>query len=62
MLGNRGRKKDGWLCLPPEAMRILGLICMAAGVLLIVLFVPIRYWMALLGVILAVVGFWLFRG
>jgi len=61
MWGNRGRKTDGWLCLPPELLRGLGMVCIGAGILLIVIFVPLRYWMALIGMILSLVGIWLIR-
>ena len=52
----KGGKKSGWLCLPPGVLRIIGLILMAVGILLIVIFVPIEYWMALLGFLLLAAG------
>lgn len=44
------------LCLSPAALKKLGAILAAAGAVLIVIFVPIRYWMALLGLILLLAG------
>ena len=61
MWANRGRKTDGWLCLPPEILKALGMVCIAAGALLIIIFVPLKYWMALLGATLVFAGVWLLR-
>ena len=49
-------KGPGWLCLSPSALKTLGTIFAIAGALLIVIFVPIRYWMAMLGLILLLAG------
>ena len=45
-------KKLGGLCLSPCTIRIAGIVLIGTGALFILLFVPLRYWMALLGVIL----------
>lgn len=55
MCMNRGNPLER-LCLTPRAMKTLGTVFAAAGAVLIVVFVPFRYWMALLGVILLLAG------
>jgi len=42
-------------------VRVLGLFLMAIGGLLIVVFVPFQVWLALIGAILAALGFVLWR-
>ncbi len=52
-----GRGKGiGWLCIPPSVLRGIALGMIAAGVLLLLLFVPARYWLALLGILLILAG------
>ncbi len=46
----------GWLCISPFTLRCIALSMIALGILLIVLFVPLRYWLALLGLLLIAVG------
>ena len=45
-----------WLCLSPCAVRRLGMLFAVVGGLLIIIFVPFRYWMALMGMILLLAG------
>ena len=45
-----------WLCLSPCMVKRLGTVFAVAGGLLIIVFVPVRYWMALLGLILLLSG------
>ena len=52
-------KASGRICVPPELLRTAGWICIAAGGALIVVFVPLKYWMALIGAGLVAVGIWL---
>lgn len=52
---NRGNPLE-WLYLTPRAMKTLGTVFAVAGAVLIIVFVPVRYWMALLGVILLLAG------
>lgn len=52
----KGGKKPNWLCQPPGTLKMAGLILIAAGLLLVVIFVPIKYWMALLGFLLLAAG------
>ena len=49
-------KLPEWLCLSPDMVRRLGTVFAVVGGLLIVVFVPVRYWMALLGLILLLAG------
>jgi len=51
-----GAKLPEWLCLSPCMVRRLGTVFAVIGGLLIVVFVPFRYWMALLGLILLLAG------
>lgn len=60
---NRNPKICGWLCISPFALRCIAIGMIALGILLILLFVPVRYWLALLGLILIAVGaavYWFF--
>ncbi len=45
-----------WLSLSPCMVRRIGTVFAVMGALLIVVFVPIRYWMALIGLILLLSG------
>ena len=49
-------KMPEWLCLSPCVVKRLGTVFAVVGALLIIVFVPIRYWMALLGLILLLAG------
>ena len=52
-----GRSKGcGWLCISPSVLKCVAMGMIAAGVLLVVLFVPAKYWMALLGMLLIAAG------
>lgn len=55
-MGMKSGKRPGWLCQPPGTLKMVGLILIAAGLLLVVVFVPIKYWMALLGFLLIATG------
>ena len=52
---NKG-KKGGGICLSPGAIRLLGAALIAVGVLVIIAFIPLEYWMALLGLIILAAG------
>ncbi len=43
-----------WLCGP--RLKWLGITLAAIGLLLLIIFVPIQFWLALLGVLLIVLG------
>ena len=49
-------KPPEWLCLSPGTLRKLGVTFAVMGGILIVIFVPFRYWMALIGMILLLAG------
>ena len=50
-------KSGGFGCRVPCALvRLAGAVLIAAGALLALIFIPIRLWLALLGVALAAVG------
>jgi len=49
-------KMPEWLSLSPCMVRRIGTVFAVMGALLIVVFVPIRYWMALIGLILLLSG------
>lgn len=49
-------KGNGWLCLPPGVLRKIGIALAVVGGVLVVVFVPLRYWMALIGVMLLIIG------
>ena len=49
-------KMPEWLSMSPDVLRRLGTIFAVVGGLLIVVFVPVRYWLALLGLILLLAG------
>ena len=52
---NRERMPE-WLDLSPCMVRKLGAVFAVVGGILIVIFVPVRYWMALLGLLLLLAG------
>ena len=52
----KGGRRPGGLCLPPGTVRLIGWGLIALGILLVLASVPIRYWLALLGVIVFAVG------
>lgn len=55
-------KRAGFGCLVPCALvKMAGAVMVAVGVLLALIFIPIRMWLALLGVALAVAGALLMR-
>ncbi len=56
MCMKKNGKIPGWLCLPPAVIQMAGLVLIGGGVLLIVIFVPLRYWMAALGLVLLLAG------
>ena len=45
-----------WMSLSPCMVRKLGAVFAIVGGILIIVFVPVRYWMALLGLILLLAG------
>ena len=45
-----------WMSLSPCVVRKLGTVFAVVGGVLIIVFVPVRYWMALLGLILLLAG------
>lgn len=51
--------RPGWVCMPGNALRIVGNVLAVLGALLIVVFVPFRYWMALIGLILLLAGLYI---
>lgn len=55
MCMNHG-KKGGGVCLSRSVIRALGLAMIIIGVLVIVAFIPLRYWMALMGLALLAAG------
>ena len=55
-MGMKSGKQPGWLCLPPGTLKTAGLILIAAGLLLVIIFVPAKYWMAMLGFLLLAAG------
>lgn len=55
-------RKPGFGCsVPCFVVKIAGAALVVIGALLALIFIPIRLWMALLGVALAVVGVMMFR-
>ena len=44
------------MCLPEGILKIAGSVLAITGVILIVVFVPLRYWMALIGLIFLLGG------
>lgn len=55
MCMNKGKKSSG-VCLSQRAIHLMGLALIIVGMLVIIAFVPLRYWMALLGMILLAAG------
>lgn len=53
--GGRG----GWTCLPEGVLRIAGTVLAVVGAVLIIVFVPLRYWMALIGLAFLLVGIYI---
>ena len=49
-------KGNGWICLSPGVLRKLGIGLAVIGGVLVVIFVPLRYWMALIGLMLLISG------
>ena len=55
-------KRPGFgCCVPCYLVKISGAALAVAGVLLALIFIPMRMWLALLGVGLAAVGVFMFR-
>ena len=55
-------KNGGYGCLVPcGLMKLAGVVMIAAGALLALIFIPIRLWLALLGAALAAAGVLLVR-
>ena len=52
----RRGKGIGWLCIPPFVLKWIALGMIAAGILIILIFVPAQYWMALIGILLIAGG------
>lgn len=44
------------VCSPCAPLRILGVILMAAGALILIIFLPLRFWLSLLGAVLVALG------
>ena len=49
-------KMPEWMCMSPSVVKKLGTVFAVVGGILIIVFVPIEYWMALLGLILLLAG------
>lgn len=52
-----GRKGNCFrVCSPCAPLRILGVILIAAGALILIVFLPLRFWLSLLGAVLVALG------
>ena len=47
---------SGWFCLPPCVVNAVGCALIAIGILMIVVCIPARYWLALIGLVLLALG------
>ena len=56
MFMDRNGRKSNWFCLNQSALKSLGTLLVIVGGVLIIVFVPIRYWLALLGIVLFLAG------
>lgn len=44
------------VCSPCAPLRVLGIILIVAGSLILIIFLPLRFWLSLLGVVLVALG------
>ena len=43
-------------CSPCAPLRVLGIILIVAGSLILIIFLPLRFWLSLLGIVLVALG------
>ena len=44
------------VCSPCAPLRVLGIILIVAGSLILIIFLPLRFWLSLLGIVLVALG------